>query len=60
MLTFKLNNEMTNIQQTICYVRKISDFSVAKIIFKNLKPKRVQEVSKEATLELQRTKLKKR
>jgi hypothetical protein len=32
MLTFKLNNEPTNIQQTICYVRKISDFSVAQII----------------------------
>jgi len=32
MLTFKLNNELTNIQQTICYARKISDFPVAQIL----------------------------
>ena len=29
MHTFKLNNEPTNIQQTICYVRIISNFPVA-------------------------------
>ena len=34
MLTFKLNNEPNNIQQTICYVRKISDFPVAQILEK--------------------------
>jgi len=32
MLTFKLNNELTNIQLTICLVRKISDFPVAQIL----------------------------
>jgi len=32
MLTFKLNNEATNIQQMICYHRKISDFPVAQIL----------------------------
>ncbi len=32
MLTFELNNKPTNIQKTICYVRKISDFSVAQIL----------------------------
>jgi len=32
MLTFKLNNEPTNIQQTICYGGKISDFYVAQIL----------------------------
>ena len=32
MLTFKLNNELTNIQLTIFQVRKITDFYVAQII----------------------------
>ena len=36
MLTFKLNNELTNIQLTICYNRKISDFSVAQILQKHV------------------------
>jgi hypothetical protein len=30
MLAFKLNNELTNIQITICYNRKIFNFKVAK------------------------------
>lgn len=34
MLTFNLNNELSNIQQAICSKRKISDFYVAQSIYK--------------------------